>query len=220
MKPIFFGQNTGASGSGEASAFSDDFNRADSSSLGSNWTEVVGGAVIGSNQLIVTSGSWNSNLVMWNTPVGLTTQYQKATLILGSGDTLSTFVFRATSNTGQGYSISFDKAADIVSWYRYSNLATGAGSQQIGTNQALTVSNGDIMGVTLDGFGNNTVVRVWRNPSGLPLSAANWNGDTTPSITLTSNPTSPCDTGLLIGLYGIGENTNGQAFDNWFGGSL
>ena len=230
MNPTFFSLNsTGAPGSpgggggggeSEAVALEDDFDRANSSSLGADWTEVVGSMSISGSFLLFNSGSFSSNLAMNTTPVGVTTQYQRCTFSFGTGSIIFSFVFRATSNTGAGYAINLMPGNNEIEWFRYSNVATGAGSQQIGGTSVITISNGDTFGVTVDGLGDNTIVRVWRNPTGLPSAANNWNGDTTPNLTLTSNPTTPADTGTLLGVYALMENSADCAINDWFGGSL
>ena len=219
MKPIFFGQNAGA-GSSEAVALSDNFNRADSTNLGANWTEVLGGMQIASNFLLVIPGDFADNLTMHNTPVGVTTQYQRVRFILGASPSYPAMMFRCTGNTGAGYSVAFGSAENLVQWWRISNIATGAGATQIGTNQSIDIEDSDVFGVTLTDFGDNTVVRIWRNPSGLPITAANWNGDTSPDVSLTSNPPTPADIGTRLGLWCQVENDNGFGFDDWSGGSL
>lgn len=80
------------------------------------------------------------------------------------------------------------------------------------------IANNDTFGVTITGTGNGTIVRVWKNPTGLPVSPSNWDGDVTPDITFTNDPASPIDTGLYIGFAGASGGGNGREVYGFFGG--
>ena len=193
----------------------DDFDR---TSLGGDWHEIVGTVTCSSNILLFVEGG-QPNSVLFDEPVTGLTQYQKAKLILGGGATVVVgFIFRASGDNGPAYMVAFDVGDDVY-WYRYSDIGESDGEEEIAT-QGMTVASNDVMGVTIEGTGNSTVVRIWRNPSGLPNSATDWNGDTSPTLTLTADPATPVNSGLNIGVTGIISNNNGAGMDDWFGGSL
>jgi hypothetical protein len=227
MTPTFFGQNIststgtgGGGGGGTGVALTDDFNRANSSTVGGLWTQVAGNCDISSNTLLAVSGTYAHNCLRHNTAVASITQYMKATFSgWGSNDAFIGFIFRwAVANTGPSYVVTFSALADDVTWARYSN--TSAASYTTISTGSLSVVGGDTFGVTVDGTGTNTTVRVWRNCTGLPSAANNWNGDTTPSLTFTTNPPTPVDTGTGLGLALAPETSNGVYVDQWWGGSL
>ena len=199
---------------------SDDFNRANSSTVGGSWTEITGNCSISSNTLLGVSGSLVQNLVRHSEPMASLTQYMKAIMSgWGTADAYITFIFRwGASNSSQSYGVSFSAIGDGVSWFRYIN--TSAGSYDPIDSGAITVNGGDNFGVIVDGLGNNTVVRIWRNCTGLPVSASNWNGDTTPTLAFSTNPFPALDTGTSIGVGISCADSNSAYIDNWFGGSL
>ena len=84
---VMAGAAWGPSGS-TAFAYSDDFNRADSDSLGANWTELSGDTDISSNTALSITGGFTDNLYVYNSTVDPGTQYQKFTWSYFGGTTI------------------------------------------------------------------------------------------------------------------------------------
>jgi concanavalin A-like lectin/glucanase superfamily protein len=200
-------------------AYSDDFNRANSTNVGSSWNENLSGVQIQSNALNFTN-TGNFSSVVWTQAVPVSAQYQKATVNWQAGTSNApSFLFRCSNTTtGSAYAITFWTASDSVTW---DNLPNMTGSSTNIATASLQIFPGDTLGVTVELTGNNTVVRIWKNPTGLPTRANDWNGDTTPDVTFTQNPATPRDAGTFIGLSGapidVGANLT---WDNWFGGGV
>jgi hypothetical protein len=72
--------------------------------------------------------------------------------------------------------------------------------------------------MTVKGTGNNTEVRIWDNPSGLPTDSDTWGGS--PTLTFTNNPGTACDTGVIVGFGCTTGNPFSMSSDNWFGGDI
>ena len=200
-------------------AYSDDFNRANSSTLGSSWNENVSGVSILDNALgFISTGAYSS--AVWTQPVPISCQYQKAMVSWTAGkDCLIGMLFRCSNTTsGSCYKIVFETATDTVYWDSVPNMTSPSSSTSIGT-ASLTIAPGNTIGITLELLGNNTIVRIWLNPTGLPTRANNWNGDTTPNLTMTQNPATPRDAGTFLGLIGAPLEADADLeWDDWYGG--
>jgi hypothetical protein len=218
MNPMFFGHNQALGG---ASAFSDNFTRADGDLPGANWNEVDGDIVISANRLIFVDGGYENHCLMFTSPVLGLTQYQKVKFLMSTtSEAVIGLIFRNVADAGNAYVITFNND-DTVSWLRFSSLVGWAGEQLIASATLDGgIGNDLIVGVTVEGLGNNTTIRIWSNPTGLPLAANNWNGDTTPTLSFTQNPPSPSDAGYRLGIFAETENDYGGGIDDWFGGSL
>ena len=200
-------------------AYSDDFNRTNSVTPGASWNENVTGVVITGNTLGFTDPG-STATVVWTQPVAVSCQYQKATFWYTDGEAVAGGMLFRCSNTTNGscYQVIFDAGNDLVVWYEIPNMSTPWAGNWI-AQASLFFAPGDVLGVTLELTGTNTVVRVWRNPTGLPTRANNWNGDTTPDVTLTQNPPTPRDAGTFLGLLGAPLEAGSTVYwDNWFGG--
>ena len=200
-------------------AYSDNFNRADSGTPGASWNENVAGVAIIDNELGFTAtGAWSS--VVWTQPVAVSCQYQKATLWRNPDTSvLAGMLFRCSNTTnGSCYRIVFDTNTDGIGWDNVPNMTDPTNQTTIAT-AAMGMTPGDTWGVTVELLGNNTVVRIWKNPTGLPTRANNWNGDTTPDVTFTQNPATPRDAGTFLGLTAAPlEAGVDLGWENWFGG--
>lgn len=218
--PTKFILNTGhlSIGTSRSDGFSDDFNRANGDSLGSNWTEARGDTDISSNTMALQSHSVNP--YTGAATLGLN-QYIKATISEGAGDNYPTYFFRYTNAASRFYGIQFSLApsATPVGWRVWTDVNNEAASIQ---EAALSFSSGDTIGVTLAGTGNDTTVRFWLNPTGdRPDSSTSWGGDTSPDLSLTNNPgANAVDTGNYVGLGGYTSGAGTTIFDNFFGGSM
>lgn len=204
-------------GGGGGAAFSDDFNRADGDSLGANWTEAAGDADIASNHYRISTGSFGMVTSVHNTATGTTTQYIKVSS--GPDFQYPHLVLRYVDSSSGYYTLQIDGNTGGVEWYYFANAADTSGDL-IGSGSLGAAVTSATIGATITGTGTSTVVMMWRNPTGLPSTSANWNGDTTPEVTLTDNPATPCDTGQKVGLGGQVGTADLTYFDDFYGGGL
>jgi hypothetical protein len=209
--------------SASLAAFSDDFNRADSASLGANWTEVAGDASIASSKYnIVTSGFGVVTSIYSATACNTVNQYIKATLGVINVQ-YPWLVFRYTDSSSPYYAFQLDGNNGTFQWYKYDNAADTEGTE-IGTavDVGAGLVSGETFGITITGSGANTDVRIWRDVTGLPSAADNWNGDTSPDATwLTTDPgASAVDTGNYLGIGGQSGSANTLTLDGFSGGDI
>lgn len=204
-------------GGGGAQAFSDDFNRADADSLGANWTEFGPDTDIASNQASAPNsfGNESKGAAYTGTACSSVNQYVKITI--PTDVSKAGALLRYTDASTECYAVRMDLLNDIFTW---DHLTSPAGTaSQIGFSSTLTLGPGDVMGVTITGTGNSTVIRVWINPTGLPVSASNWDGDTTPDHSFTDDPADAVDTGNYVGIQGVWSG-GVITWDNFFGGDI
>jgi len=207
--------------SGGGGGFSDDFNRADGDSLGGNWTE-IGDVDIASNAAN-SPQTFDNNLrgaAYTATSCGSVNQYVKVTLTSNNsgGNVAPGVLLRYTDASSPCYNVRFAIASDIARWNRLAT-PTPTGTDAAVDNDQLTVAPGDVVGITIGGTGASTVVRIWVNPTGLPSAVDNWDGDTTPSLSLTVDPGTPVDTGNYVGICGLGS-LGVLEWDDFYGGGL
>jgi hypothetical protein len=197
-------------------AFSDDFNRGDSDSLGANWTETGGDIDIASNTLSFVAGSYAAMLAVHNTPCNTVSQYVKVKMT--SSLTYLGALLRYTNSSSDYYLIAATGGTNF-GWFSYTSL--GAGEVQQGADTSLAGwGNPESIGVTITGTGTNTVVRVWRNPTANAPDAGGTTWDSSAAgITWTSDPSNAVDTGNYIGLGGS-QSSGPTAMDDFFGGDI
>lgn len=207
------GQSSGVS-------FSDDFNRINNDNLGSNWTEIVGDLDIVSNKLECQSIDFLKQEAIYSGSLTNTiNQYIKTEITVSGGSSYPEYIFRYTNSSSSYYGIIFWINEQSITWVRYPDAISS--SSNINSGTPFTWSSGDTIGVTITGIGNDTIIRVWRNPIGnAPDSASSWGGDTTPNITFTDNPSSPVDSGNYVGLGGYRGFTQFISFDNFYAGDI
>jgi hypothetical protein len=207
-------------GGGGLAAFSDDFNRADSDSLGANWTE-HGDMDILSNTLSVATTSYAWTFAIYATDVTTISQYAYVTFPAGA-DEYPQVVFRFTNDSSPFYHVEVDGYIGLVKFFQRSSL--GGTSTQIGSDGSTGggAIAGQSYGFTITGTGASTAVRVWKNPTGTtPTSATNWGGDTTPDAVWTTDPGGlAVNTGLKVGIGGQNGSANRVRFDFWAGGDI
>jgi hypothetical protein len=127
------------------------------------------------------------------------------------------YLLRYTDGATPFYAIVFDTTADTVTWKRMT--VDGTVDEVIGAATALTVNAGDWFVATVEGTGNATTVRVWRNPTlSLIYSATDVGGDTTPDVTFTDNPATPVDSGSYVGWGAYGAAAQDVGTDGVEGG--
>jgi len=216
VKTINGVDNTG----GGLASFSDDFIRADSDSLGSNWTEIAGDIDIVSNQANAPATFDFSEKAAVYTGTACTTvdQYVKVTFpSSGAANTRPGIIVRFTNSSSPYYEIRFQMAGpgSTINWYV---MATAGGSETL----VDFVSSFDdtlpgTVGLTVSGTGTSTVINLWNNPSAnAPTSDSLWDGSG-PTASLTGNPASPVDTGNYAGIAGIGSS-GAITWSAFFGG--
>lgn len=203
--------------------FSDNFNRSNGDSLGSSWVEAAGDVDISANTAVPTASSLALNLAIYSgSPTVTPFQFAKVTLpTAANNNNYAYLVFRYSDSASPFYAISFRRTSSQVAWHKFSNSADNAGTT-IGSPATLSIAQGNSFGVTLDGTGDNTIVRIWKNPSGSsPTSVTNWGGDTTPDVTFTTNPgTNAVDSGNFVGIAGRQQTASSLAFDSFSGGDI
>jgi hypothetical protein len=173
-----------------------------------NWTEVVsGGYVTGwsiETGAIVFNGGAAAGLIYYDAAQQQDAdQYGLVKMV--SVNYENGLALRYTSPTSV-YLFVFD--GGTAYWY-------GPDYDHLIASTALVLDDGDVVGVTVSGTGNDTVVRIWKNPTGTsPDSVSSWGSDTTPDVTFTDNPATPVDSGAYAGLLAY---TYGIADDFYFG---
>lgn len=200
-------------------SFSDDFNRADSDSLGANWTEAVGDADIFSNTLRLSTGSFGNIVAVYSgTACDGVDQYVKVALTNPQG--FPQIILRYTNASSELYVLELDASSDTVTWYH--RATPDASGTQIGSPLSVAFTEADIIGVTITGTAANTDIRIWVNPTGLPTAADNWDGDTTPDGSwLTTDPgANAVDQGTLVGIGGQQNLADTVRLDDFFGGDI
>lgn len=208
-------------GGGGPNTFSDDFNRANSCDLGANWEQWGGTACINSNAYRLSTGSFAQVTTMYATSANSLTQYVKVTV--GVNSQYPWLVFRGTSSTDPFYTLQLDGNNATIDWYHYADASAASGTAigSGGTIPGGAFSVGTTLCITVDGTGASTVVRIWRACTGTPSAADNWNGDTTPDLSLTDDPgASAVDSGMQVGIGGQQGSADTVTLEDFFGGGL
>jgi len=206
---------------GPTTSFSDNF----SGNL-DNWTVDVGSiTIVGGAAQAQNAGR---NFMHYKT-LSCSTENQYARITItnkGTGWDYSGVIFRFRNSSSPFYSVAYSNAENRWIW-NYHPSASGVTTQICGPDtscaNSLTASDGNIFGITLDGTGNNTVVRIWKWTSGTPptapTSASLWSGRSADSE-MTINPPSPVDynnsyTGILF-YY----STTKPSIDDFYSGDI
>ena len=198
----------------------DDFNRADSASLGGDWTEANGDAEIFSNTMRIVTGSFTNVFIPHNTALSGVDQYVK--LQLGADVQYPIIMFRYTDASSPFYALYVDGNAGTVDW---AHLPTASGSsttiEAAGSLGGNVANGGDTVSFTITGTGTSTTVRGWRNTTAnAPTDAATWDG-VGPAFTMVTDPGSPVNTGNQIGIGGTqGGAGSVLRYDNFWGGDI
>ncbi len=215
----FVGAGNRVANLGSVAAFSDNFNRADSDSLGANWTEAANDCDIVSNQ-----ASWPTTFdfsekaaIYSGTACTTTTNYVKITLD-AVGVALPSVIFRYTNSSSAFYELYLDVTNQKLKWYHW----TAVGGTQTLINgpagASFTFTLPVTIGVTWTGAGNSTTVRTWLTPSAnAPTSATSWDGGAA-TVVISDDPASAVDSGGYIGMGGVSNGT--LLADDFFGGDV
>lgn len=209
-----------AGGGGGLASFSDDFNRANSTSLGSNWTEADTDIEILSNTLsLIDSADFTQKVAIYSaTACATVNQYIKSTITLGvPGAIFPSFYFRYTNSSSAFYEIRVDRANGWIRWYHWT--AIGGTSTELTSIEPWTYANGTV-GIAVSGTGTSTVVRFWGS---VTANAPDTGGTTWDSnaatVTITVDPSVAVNSGAYLGLGGI-NNSGTVTHDNFYGGDI
>ena len=202
----------GGAPAGEGSAdFSDDFTGADLSAwngLASSFTLDTGADnVYGSSGDNLAAMSYGTNSAGVNQYV----HFPCSDVAKGCGA-----VLRSTGTGSDGfYAVYWYSGPGPWYWERWTNSGYDTDCD---TTASCAPSNGEDVGVTIQGTGNDTVVKIWNNPTNnYAYDVNNWDSASDAAdCTFTGNPVSAEDTGLQVGLGQFGDATYG----NWTGGSF
>jgi hypothetical protein len=218
--PAFVASLAPRAAAGGGGAISDTFTGANGTSPTSgNWTEIAGNIEIQSNEANApnTFDFTEKAAVYSGQSLSSVEQYIKVTFTANSvANTRPGIIFRFTNIASPYYNIRFQGAGAGSTCY-WIRMATAGGSETlIDDNVAQNYTFPFTVGVTCSGAGNATVIRVWNNPTAnAPTSATSWDGGAE-SFALTDDPSSPVDTGNIIGIGGIGS-AGAFAWDTFFG---
>lgn len=217
-----------AGGGGTSSLeFSDDFNRADSATVGNGWTEVnqSDSMEISGNALRMFGGVDSPVVAQTGTTLSGVGQFAKVTsTVSDSANSYMGVMFRYTDSTSPHYGVYWSTASGgLGEWYRASNATNIAGLfASLVQDEPFGWASGDSVGITVMGTGTNVVVRMWLNPTGAQPDAGGttW-GSASPTVTMSEDPGTPVDTGNIVGLT-ANSNEGGDTidFENFSAGTV
>lgn len=190
------------SDSGISEVYSDDFNRV---SLGANWTVPLGTVGITSNQLEMQDLN-GAYAIYTGTAIGSVDRAIYFNLQGIISYRYPHVVLRYTDDSSPLYTVEFSPVYGVT-WYSWDVLDGTSTSIQSLSGAGLT--GDETFGITIEGTGSDTVIRIWRNVvNTVPVSFSEWDpGDTTPDYTFTNDPGgNAVDTGDYVGFGGYGTN--------------
>lgn len=208
------------SSGGGLSAFSDNFNRADSDSMGSNWTETEGDIDIASNKAScpTTFDFSQKNIVFTGTACATVNQYAKTTFNTTSGTCHFGVIFRYIGSSSAYYQLEFDEPNKRVKWTHWTQVGGTQTDISAYSSIGSWATDPVTFGCTITGTGNSTIVSIWLNPTAnIPDSASSWDGGAA-TIVFTDDPSSPVNTGNNVGIGGF--SSGDLTMDDFYGGDL
>jgi hypothetical protein len=210
----------GLDATSSGATISDDFNRANSDTLGTGWTEHAGDTDIFSNTARFATGSFAKCLNTHSTSLGSDSGYCKMTLVTTPSGGFPGFVFRFTDASSPYYSLDFDVGSNGIYWSYYPNVA-GSGTD-IGSDPTAAFTDGMTVGITWEGTGNSTVLRVWFDPSAnAPTSVSSWDGASDPAdYSMTDDPGTAVNSGTLVGIECFQSDADSTQVDDFYAGPL
>jgi hypothetical protein len=217
---VVVGQKPFVGGGGGPAAFSDDFNRANSTSLGSNWSEIEGDAEISGNELQMVTGSFGAIWVPFTgTSCTTASQYVRITNTDIVGADYLRVMFRYTNPSSEFYAVQLECSSGNLEWQHFANDT--ASETVIATGSFGVWAEGNTLAITIIGTGTSTVVRIWRNPTGnTPDSGGTTWGGAAPGVSFTTDPADPADSGLIVGLGAVQAGASNINVENFFGGDV
>lgn len=204
------GTSISAGGGGGLAAFSDDFNRADSDSLGANWTEADGDIDIFSNTARLGDGSFGENFAIY-TATSCTTVNQYIKLTIVTENNYPQIPIRYTNSSSPFYYIEFSNSS--VDWFHTTQIG-GTDTQINSSPGTVSLYPGVVIGIAISGTGSSTEVKIWIDP-GSGTDPTTWGAA---DVTFTDNPPSPVDTGGYVGIGGVQSAANSVRYENFYGG--
>ena len=198
---------------------SDDFNRANSASLGANWTEVAGDADIVGNEYNIITAAYGDVVTIHNTALSSADQYVK--LVMASAEVQYPMIYmRYTNSSSAHYRMTIDGNNGNVDW-EYMPSVGGSSSLIVAGSLGSGIGGGDdSIGITIEGTGTSTVVRGWRNPTAnAPGSASLWDGNA-PAFSLTTDPGTPVNTGNYVGIGGQQGASGNLQYGDFYAGDF
>lgn len=171
----------------------------------------------------MTTAGW-ATIIVINTNVtsGGDTNAQYMRAAINWNTSYPTFVLRYLDSTHGFYVVTLPYTAELH-WEYFENAADTSGTQ-IGTTRDIKPGqdfvDGDIIGVTITGKGDNTIVRVWLNPTNpTPAAVDGWDtAEDTAITTWTDNPVVAADDGTKVGFRVIQNAANDNSFDDFYAG--
>jgi len=145
------------------SLLTDDFNRADSTSLGANWLELVGDWSISGNQLAAVTA--DTHVVLYNSPLETPNHYVELTLSVATSTSMGV-IARSSIDGGQYYLVR-NNGSDWTLFYQaggsFSGLATvnqpGVNGDRVRlqcVDDQITVSVNDIQIISISDVSNQS----------------------------------------------------------------
>lgn len=199
--------------------FDDDFDRGNNSDVGNGWAEDAGsGNWSIQDSLCQLVGGVSSVCVQSGTPMSGALQYVKVTpAVNDAANCFAGVLLRYTNSSSAHYGIYFSQAA--VEWYSATNATTGLFNELV---QATGTWAGETVGVTVKGTGDNTVIRIWFDPTAdVPEANGETWDSTVPDISFTTNPVGAVNTGNIVGLGGGGADSGDIiTYNNFFAGTI
>jgi len=192
---------------------SDNFNRSDSSSLGSNWTEICGDMEIWANRFTnVTSGR---SAAIYNTQTSGTFQYVRWDVSNYNGSAQNMGCILRFSNSSSGfYEVRWAHGSANWQW-NYVSDATYSSVTNIQSISGIAPGDPGSVGVTIKGSGPNTIVSIWLGAiSQSPSSDSIWDGLGATYI-LSASPSTPVNIGNKVGLMIEANYARTQLLDNF-----
>lgn len=211
-----------ASGGGGGN-FSSDFTGTNGNPWPSDWTTLNGSMEIQSNTGRFNTGSFTNNSASFTGGTCSTIdQYQKVAFPTFAANSYYKAIFRYTNSSSPFYIIQLDVNAGGIEWHYAATLAAFvAGTVTvIGTSGGFApFASNDTLAITLEGTGNSTNFRFWKNPTGnTPTGDNNWGGASAP-VTMADDPgLTVVDTGGVLGVGCEQSGANQTSIDTWFGG--
>jgi hypothetical protein len=220
--PVAFGEHyyavASAGGGGSPQVFAEDFTGTDGDNLDADWAEWRGDYNIFSNNARQVTGSYTPCFAVYTaTDTATIDQYAGVTYPNNVGGEFAGVLLRCENTGAPFYALYIDQNANVT-WEVY---ATAAGSgTSVQTGDAGTTTTNDRWQWTIEGTGNSTVVRIWKNPTNMtPVSPSEYDpGDSTPELTFTNDPPTAADVGKKVGICAFSSAGNNIRLDAWRAG--
>jgi hypothetical protein len=209
---ILLGGGGGADRCDTTPPFSDDFSTDQVDGSPQCWTEddAVWSVSAG---VLSNSGAESNAVIRYSTETSTVTQYVKAAVVNYVDQ--EGLYFRVDGATGCGYVLTYKTTGDDLLWQRFNNDDWAATIETIDAGGA--ISDGDSLGITVQGTGISTIVSVWDNPTNdAPTDVDNWDsGSDTADFIFTANPATACDAGKYVG---VRAQNSASSHDDFFAG--